>query len=229
MLRRYLSNERMSAQVEVGPWSSNSTPLTTLEQQKSPSKALTLQFPPSGGGRSWSRPQGQLPRPRHISGQRGPWPSPASWSTCRPSCCSGLSWCHELLGAAGGRDPALSAHPLEALLQARGPGRPLRPSDGCPLEGTATPLTDRHPDVSSQSRGSVRCAAPHSELGGAPVSAGAGRGGQGRAGQAARLGAGLMSVITKAGRLRRLEMACRETGWRFGHEPPRFQKENARQ
>ena len=229
MLRRCLSNERMSTQVEVGPWSSNSTPLTTLERQKSPSKALTLQFPRSGGGRSWSRPQGQLPRPRHISGRRGPRPSPASRSTCRPSCGSGLSWCHELLGAAGGRDPTPSAHPREAPLQARGPGRHLGPSDSCPLEGTATPPTDRHPDVSSQPRGSVRRPAPHSKLSGAPVSTGAGRGGRGRAGQAARLGAGLMSVTTKAGRLRQLEMACRETGWRFGHEPPRFHKGNARQ
>ena len=71
--------------------------------------------------------------------------------------------------------------------------------------------------------------APNSELGGTPVSAGAGRGGRRWAGQTASLGAGLLSVTTKDGRLRRPEMAWRETGWRFGHEPPRFQNGNARQ
>lgn len=171
------------------------------------------------------------PAPQAPPHQWTAWPpaQPCLSVYCRPSCGSGLSWCRELLGAAGGRDPAPSAHPLGTLLQARRPGRPLEPSDGCPLEGTATPLTDRHPDVSSQPRGSVRRPAPHSEPGGAPVSAGAGRGGRGRAGQATRLGAGLMSVTTKAGRLRQPEMVCREIGWRFGHEPLRFQKGNARQ
>lgn len=71
--------------------------------------------------------------------------------------------------------------------------------------------------------------APNSELGGMPVSTGAGRGGRGRAGQATGLGAGLLSVTTKDERLRRPEMAWRETGWHFGHGPPRFQKGNARQ
>ena len=50
-----------------------------------PIEGSGLRSPPSGGGRSWSRAQHRLPGPRHISGRRGPRPSPASRSAAPPA------------------------------------------------------------------------------------------------------------------------------------------------
>lgn len=71
VLSRCVSNERMSGQVEVGHWSSNSTRLTTLGRQKSPIKGSE----PSISPQWWRAKLGQSsePAPQALPHQWTAW------------------------------------------------------------------------------------------------------------------------------------------------------------